>query len=200
MFHFALLAHAIGIRKSEDQCVPPAQPVNGVCPAGTDNVDYKTPRSISGMGDFPGGDLLETLGLWGNGFKGSDFVQASTVMHELGHNFWLTHTGDLFTAPPNFEDNCNSEYLSVMNYLFQIPGLTPDPPTTPPSTTSASAQARRSTTRAESASIAEREQSAGRNGSDALSERLVRAAVRCASVIADDGRKETLQWHGAKRC
>jgi hypothetical protein len=139
MFHFLLLAHSIGIRKSENQCIPPAVPTNGVCPTGTDNPDFKIPRSISGMGDFPGGDLLETLGQWGNGFRGSDFVQASTVMHEQGHNFWLTHTGDLFTAPPPFEDNCNSDYLSVMNYLFQIPGLTPDPPPPPPNSTSASA-------------------------------------------------------------
>jgi hypothetical protein len=139
MFHFALLAHAIGIRKSENQCVPPAvpNPTTGLCPAGTDNPDFYIPRSISGMGDFPGGDLLVTLGLWGNGFKGSDFVQGSTFLHEMGHGFWLTHAGDLFTAPPVFEDNCDSNYMSVMNYLFQIPGLTPDPP--PPGPSSATA-------------------------------------------------------------
>ncbi len=43
-------------------------------------------------------------------------VQAATLMHELGHNFGLRHGG--------FEDtNYKPNYLSVMNYLYQLDGL-----------------------------------------------------------------------------
>ena len=48
-------------------------------------------------------------------------MQAGTLMHESGHNFELTHAG-----PPKFpvrEPNCKPNYLSVMNYLFQLRGL-----------------------------------------------------------------------------
>ena len=39
-------------------------------------------EASSGTADFGGGDLLVTLGLW-DYFVGSEFVQASTTMHEL---------------------------------------------------------------------------------------------------------------------
>ena len=81
------------------------------------------PSTSSGIGDLPGGDVLVTLGSWGNGFVGSEFVQASTTMHELGHDFGLTHAG----APQvPAEPNCKPNYLSVMNYLFQVRGLADD--------------------------------------------------------------------------
>ena len=67
---------------------------------------------------------MVTLGFWDN-FVGTDFMQASTLMHELGHNFALRH------GPPTFlsnglvtVQNCQSNYQSVMNYVFQITGLT----------------------------------------------------------------------------
>ena len=64
-----------------------------------------------------GGDFLVTLGLWDNtNFVGSDFGVASTTMHEFGHTFGLGHGGD---ALPN----CKPNYLSVMNYMFQLGGL-----------------------------------------------------------------------------
>jgi hypothetical protein len=43
-------------------------------------------------------------------------AQAGTFMHELGHNLGLLHGGqDLLNRKPN--------YLSIMNYSFQLPGL-----------------------------------------------------------------------------
>ena len=69
LFHYLLYAHARGMPKSTD----PASP------------DFHVPRSSSGISDLPGGDGMVTLGLWDN-FVGTDFVQASTTMHELGHN------------------------------------------------------------------------------------------------------------------
>ena len=64
---------------------------------------------------------MVTLGGWDH-FVGTDFFQASTLMHELGHNFGRSHGGDLaqLNGKPNF--------LSVMNYLFQLNGLFDDNP------------------------------------------------------------------------
>ena len=98
IFHFGLIAH------STSQ-VNPATP--GV------------PGKSSGQGDKPGGDWQMTIGAWGHAigdFVGSEDVQAGTILHEMGHNGWLGHRGDLTTS---LEGNCNPNYLSVMNYLFQ---------------------------------------------------------------------------------
>src|SRR4029079_15775971 len=94
----------------------PANYVNGKC-TGTleDNPDFRNPRSSSGVADLPGGDALITLGAW-DGNTASVFVQAATLMHELGHTFWRTHGGAATAAP---ETNCKPNYLSVMSYLFQ---------------------------------------------------------------------------------
>ncbi len=104
MFRYALFAHAIGLPKSED----PEHP------------EFFVPRTNTGVGDFRGGDLMITLG----GFRdtndhpvGTPFMQASTLLHELGHTFGLRHGG----GP--LEPNCKPTYLSVMNYLYQLRGL-----------------------------------------------------------------------------
>jgi hypothetical protein len=49
---------------------------------------------------------------------GTLLQQAGTLMHELGHNLELRHGGD---DPVNNKPN----YLSVMNYLFQVDGIPP---------------------------------------------------------------------------
>lgn len=48
--------------------------------------------------------------------NGSDDQQAGTLMHELGHNLGLRHGG-------NTDEEFKPNYLSVMNYLFQLDGL-----------------------------------------------------------------------------
>jgi hypothetical protein len=48
---------------------------------------------------------------------GTSDEQAGTFMHELGHNLDLRHGGDEHT---NYKPN----YLSIMSYRFQFPGLT----------------------------------------------------------------------------
>ena len=97
------------------------------------------PRSSAGVADVPGGDFIISLGFW-DGFVGTDFVQASTTMHELGHNLERWHGGDppqfssvaagVSSAPEDrvilFEPNCKPNYLSVMSYLFQVRGLLDD--------------------------------------------------------------------------
>ena len=79
----------------------------------------------SGLGEVVGNDLLVTLGSWGlNTAAGTDLnrlinYQASTIMHELGHNLGLLHGGNQVT---NYKPN----YWSVMNYMYQFNGLDPD--------------------------------------------------------------------------
>ena len=80
----------------------------------------------SGIAELPGNDFITTLG--NSGFNtstqsGLNLVintQAATIMHELGHNLGLRHGGD---ENLNYKPN----YWSVMNYLYQLPGLDPDP-------------------------------------------------------------------------
>ena len=123
MFHYALFAHAVGLPKSDLPCLDstgqPAEDVNGTCTVAV-NPLFRTPRTITGVGDFPGGDVMVTLG----GFSdhdgrpvGTPFMQASTLMHELGHNMDRRHGGEAS------EPNCKPTYLSVMNYLYQLRGL-----------------------------------------------------------------------------
>ena len=60
-------------------------------------------------------DFMVSLGSWNNK-TGTVAQQAGTLMHELGHNLNLQHGG---TDGVNYKP----DYLSVMNYLFQMTGL-----------------------------------------------------------------------------
>ena len=142
-FHYVLFAHSRGIPKSPLPCLdssgtPVGPDASGACTAPlTDNPDFHVPRSSGGRGDLPtGGDAIVTLGWWDN-FVGTDFNQASTLLHELGHNLGLWHGGtpwqltEVGTAPNTrvnayFEPNCKSNYLSLMNYAFGFAGLLDD--------------------------------------------------------------------------
>ena len=107
IFRFALFAHAIGLPQSESPLDP----------------GFHVPRTATGVGDFPGGDLMVTLGAFADvdGLPvGTPFMQASTLMHELGHGLERRHGGEAL------ELNCKPTYLSVMNYLYQLRGLVDD--------------------------------------------------------------------------
>ncbi|HEY0747808.1 MAG TPA: hypothetical protein VGD63_14000 [Steroidobacteraceae bacterium] len=99
IFHYALMAHALGYPSIENALQPVAN---------------------SGIADTNGGDLMVTLGLWDNEV-GTSFVQGSALMHELGHNLGLHHSGVLPSGL--LEANCKPNYQSIMNYLFQVRGL-----------------------------------------------------------------------------
>ena len=78
----------------------------------------------SGISAIGGADSLVSLGLWGPDGQ-TDQVQSGTLMHELGHSLGLTHGGISRTPVAGgyaftFEPNCKSNYLSVMNYMFQV--------------------------------------------------------------------------------
>jgi hypothetical protein len=115
-------------------------------------VAYAGPVSSSGHSDIGGGDSAVTFGLWTaddpagcqpnptsslsagqvycNNEVGNTVAQAGTLMHELGHTLALTHGGTYYAKPQNnpsgpasYGLNCKPNYLSVMNYLFQIRGF-----------------------------------------------------------------------------
>ncbi|WP_156905317.1 hypothetical protein [Chitinibacter tainanensis] len=80
----------------------------------------------AGLGEVNGNDFNLTLGSLGLSTVNTAStnllinLQASTLMHELGHNLGLLHGG--------FEDqNSKPNYLSIMNYLYSSAGLPPDP-------------------------------------------------------------------------
>ena len=76
----------------------------------------------AGVGEILGNDTIITLGGYGLSTKTARRrnllanYQASTMMHELGHNLGLRHGGDEDT---NYKPN----YVSVMNYLYGSLGL-----------------------------------------------------------------------------
>lgn len=75
---------------------------------------YNTNSGSSGQAELPGNDLIVSLYC-----ANSDQNVANTIMHELGHNLLLRHGG--------FENtNWKPNYNSVMNYLFQFPGIDTD--------------------------------------------------------------------------
>ena len=76
----------------------------------------------SGLAEISGNDSLITLGHVG--FRNDTIsarnilinYQAGTIMHEFGHNLGLRHGG-------NENKNYKPNYLSVMNYMYQLNGL-----------------------------------------------------------------------------
>jgi len=129
----------------------PNVPTNPPCVAEPQlGVSYLGPTTTSGHADFGGGgDVAVTLGLWGaddvagcqadpsqpagaqgycNNLVGTLKVQTGTLMHELGHTLTLTHGGTYYLTQndpsvPTYDLNCKSNFLSVMNYLFQVRGF-----------------------------------------------------------------------------
>jgi len=61
-----------------------------------------------------GSNFMVTLGTWGSGDTAN--AEVGTFVHELGHNLGLPHGG---TDGINYKPN----YLSIMNYHFQIDGV-----------------------------------------------------------------------------
>jgi hypothetical protein len=117
IFRYAFFAHALGLERVDAN----GSPVKDVTGA-------SQPKNTSGVADgggVGGGDLMVTLGLWDQ-HVGSEFVQKSTLLHELGHTLGLRHGGG---APIDLsgqlvaQPNCKPNYLSIMNYLFQVRGL-----------------------------------------------------------------------------
>ena len=114
-------------------------------------VAYGGPTTSSGHSDLGGADSVVTFGLWPaddplgcqpdpsqvtnsqsycNNQVGSALSQAGTLMHELGHPLTLTHGGAYYAnqnntppGPATYGLNCKPNFLSVMNYMFQVRGF-----------------------------------------------------------------------------
>ena len=123
-FRFAFYAHAKASPKSTIPCLGDEgalaglDPLTGECAAGAlPNPLIHVPGGVSGSGELNGGNFLVSLGLWDNtNFVGTDDGIAFTSMHELGHTLGLGHGGDSGV-------NCKPNYLSLMNYAFQLGGV-----------------------------------------------------------------------------
>jgi len=72
----------------------------------------------SGWAEIIGNDIIIAGGVL-SGQVGTTDEMAGTIMHELGHNLGLRHSGN--TDYPNCEPN----YLSRMNYLYQLGNFVP---------------------------------------------------------------------------
>ncbi len=81
-------------------------------------------EEFSGLGEMNGNDFVITLGQEDKKFSVApaeelnylNNSQASTIMHELGHNLGLNHGG-------NEEVNFKPNYYSIMNYMYSHNGL-----------------------------------------------------------------------------
>lgn len=73
--------------------------------------NYNTNSTSSGQAELPGDDLIVSLQCYLD-----DEGTANTIMHELGHNLGLGHGG-------SNSENYKPNYNSVMNYLYQFPGV-----------------------------------------------------------------------------
>lgn len=82
----------------------------------------QSPRGgwYSGIAELPGNDFVVSLGA-GAGGVGTTQQQMGTLMHEFGHNLYLTHGGSWEQRFVNYKPN----YISVMNYFFQMSGILP---------------------------------------------------------------------------
>lgn len=87
--------------------------------------DYASTGSSGLSRGVPASDFIVSLGTFTNSV-GTSHEQAGTLMHELGHNLGLCHGGPLTLTENNGQCNINFKpnYLSIMNYSFQLEGLT----------------------------------------------------------------------------
>lgn len=125
-FHYSLWGH--------DQPVcpqPPPPAIPTTCPNPTAYARSGSSGSGEGGPDSSGvlrggNDFIVTLSTFSGQVNGADSDQVGTFMHELGHNLGLGHGGNQVEP-----FNCKPNYLSVMNYAFQLVGI-PDPNVGPP--------------------------------------------------------------------
>jgi hypothetical protein len=129
MMRYVLAGHFVGIPK--DSCLKKNAAGQELYPPQMDqacvdaSADFHVPRTYSGIGDYPGGDVYHALGGFDNELGqpvGTIFMWASTLMHEWGHTFKLEHGGRDPATGARLQ-NCRPQHFSVMNYMYQLVGV-----------------------------------------------------------------------------
>jgi reprolysin-like metallo-peptidase family M12B len=117
-YHYLVFAH--------DSSTPGDGSLRMHCP--TDALCGGQPlATATGIADVPGANAIVSFGhIVDSGATVSIELWASTMMHELGHNFGLVHgsladPGDYVQECMNYKPN----YISVMNYNYELNGLIP---------------------------------------------------------------------------
>jgi hypothetical protein len=123
-WHYAIFGYSGGLSALE--------PNGNACPVDPLCGGYPDPNS-SGYSELPGfnfilalGSLTEGVGLTLDQISNYDNIVASVFMHELGHNFGLEHGGVVNSNglfPPESCDVGKPNYISVMNYRYNINGI-----------------------------------------------------------------------------
>jgi uncharacterized repeat protein (TIGR01451 family) len=76
-----------------------------------EGIPFVEPRHPTGIAEIGGNDFIIS-----QASLRTENQMLGTFLHELGHNLGLRHGGDQ-------ETNCKPNYLSIMNYNFQLSGL-----------------------------------------------------------------------------
>jgi hypothetical protein len=137
-FHWIFYVHANGRSRSLLPCLDASNKPTGygsgtpgIC-AVKPNPNFNVPTTQSGVAQLPGSKVMISVGLWDQiNHVGSTGTVTGTTLHELGHNLELYHGGAANTWNSSAltiqrEANCKPNYLSVMSYIFQMPGLLDD--------------------------------------------------------------------------
>lgn len=82
------------------------------------SIDDYPPGTAGGMAELPGDEFIVSLGSFA-GSVGTPLEQGVLLMHELGHNLSLQHTG----GQPNSIGVFKPNYPSVMNYRYGLVGV-----------------------------------------------------------------------------
>ena len=99
VFHYAIVAHAFSYPGNEASGLSRGEPA----------MDF-----IISLGNWQAGGATAV-----GEYNGAKMHQAGTLMHELGHNLGLGHGG-------GDKENCKPNYLSIMNYIRQVPLYLPE--------------------------------------------------------------------------
>jgi len=125
-YHYMVFAH--DSTTPHNGALIPNCPNDALCGA-------KPTAGATGAADLPGDDAIISFGNYvDSNLQIGIELWASTMMHELGHNFGLMH-GSL-ADPGNAQQEClvnKPNYISVMNFTYQVGSIVPV--TTPGTTT-----------------------------------------------------------------
>jgi hypothetical protein len=107
-YHYMVFAHHANC---PDLAHCAACPVDALCGA---PIDFTS----TGSADLPGDDVIVAFGSFVDAAQPIGVeLEASTIMHELGHNLGLKHGGDDLCV------NHKPNYMSVLNYTYQYNGI-----------------------------------------------------------------------------